>query len=108
MDIRIQHANNPDPKRFNELFSFPIIFQRPRLKVTIPIQFNAEFDLDREKIDHKRSDAILPAELAAKQLPPLEPRPEDDLGVGHGPTQLSPLTRLVFAVKELVQAIISA
>jgi hypothetical protein len=85
MDFRIQDSNNPDPERFDKLFPRPIIFQSARLKVTIPIQLNAELDLNREKINDERSNALLPPELAPEQLPSFEPRPEDDFSPGHRP-----------------------
>jgi hypothetical protein len=46
IDFRIQDPDNPDPQRLDELLALPVVFWRARLKVAVPIQLNAQLDLD--------------------------------------------------------------
>jgi hypothetical protein len=46
IDFRIQDPDNPDPERLDELLALPVVFWRARLKVAVPIQLNAQLDLD--------------------------------------------------------------
>ena len=47
----IQYSNNPDSERLDELLALQVIFQRTQLKVTFPIQLDAQLELNRKEID---------------------------------------------------------
>jgi hypothetical protein len=47
----------------------------------------------------------LTAKLAAEQLTSLEPRPEDDFGLGHRAAELLAFVSYAFAVRELIHSL---
>jgi hypothetical protein len=99
-NLRIQKPHNRDPKRLDKLLTLLVIGPSSYVyKMSIPVQLDARSDFGGEKVDHKRANTILPPEFAAEQLTAFEPRPEDDLGVGHGVAELSAFFALSIAVK---------
>ena len=101
VNVVIQKSDDLDSKRFDELLSLLVVFLCPVMKMTLSVQLDTEFDLDRIKVDHECTDAVLSAEFTAQHATAFETRPEHHLGRWHGLTELPAPLLFGFSVEEI-------
>ena len=88
VNVVIQKSDDLDSKRFDELLSLLVVLLGSVMKMTLSVQLDTEFDLDRTNVDHECTDAELSAEFTARHATAFETCPEHHLGNWRGLTEL--------------------